>query len=267
MATITPNYELIKPDYSDPVDIDVLNDNADKIDSTLAAKANLVGGKVPASELPSYVDDVIEGYYYNGAFYEEAAHTTQITPETGKIYIDLSSENCYRWSGSVYVQISSPESPILWVNFTYVQGVYDCDTDLPDMFDALSNGQLVLGMLDDSQDVMILFHVGNWSDVGDYIMFFAYNSSGEIAELFGLGSGAPSWSYQSYNIAGGGGGSLPAATTLGDVPSWNPGTQTWQVTPKGSVSANNTGYVIGGDVYTVVGNVEAALAALIGGES
>ena len=72
MATQTTNYNLIKPDYTDPVDVDVLNDNADLIDAALTAKANLVGGKVPASELPSYVDDVIEGYYYNGAFYEEA---------------------------------------------------------------------------------------------------------------------------------------------------------------------------------------------------
>ena len=62
MATQTPNYNLIKPDYADPVDVDVLNDNADLIDSALTAKANLVGGKVPASELPSYVDDIIEGY-------------------------------------------------------------------------------------------------------------------------------------------------------------------------------------------------------------
>jgi len=53
MATQTPNYRLIKPDYADPVDVDVLNDNADLIDSALTAKANLVGGKVPASELPS----------------------------------------------------------------------------------------------------------------------------------------------------------------------------------------------------------------------
>ena len=30
-------------------------------------------GKVPASQLPSYVDDVIEGYYHEGTFYEELA--------------------------------------------------------------------------------------------------------------------------------------------------------------------------------------------------
>ena len=64
-------------------------------------------GKVPSSQLPSYVDDVIEGYYYDNKFYEEAAHTTEITGETGKIYIDLSGTNkTYRWSGSGYTEIS-----------------------------------------------------------------------------------------------------------------------------------------------------------------
>lgn len=60
-------------------------------------------GKVPESQLPSYVDDVIEGYLYNGAFYEDSAHTTLITGESSKIYVDLSTDKTYRWSGTVYV--------------------------------------------------------------------------------------------------------------------------------------------------------------------
>ena len=64
-------------------------------------------GKVPESQLPSYVDDVIEGYLYNGAFYEDSAHTKLITAETGKIYIDLATNNTYRWGGSVYVLTGS----------------------------------------------------------------------------------------------------------------------------------------------------------------
>lgn len=71
----------------------------------LDTKADLVSGKVPASELPSYVDDSIEGYYYNGAFYEDSEHTTIITGERGKIYIDLTSNKSYRWTGSVYTRI------------------------------------------------------------------------------------------------------------------------------------------------------------------
>lgn len=34
----------------------------------------------------------------------------------------------------------------------------------------------------------------------------------------------------------------------------------------GQISQGNTGYATGGDVYTVVGNVEAVLAELIGGD-
>lgn len=63
-------------------------------------------GKVPSSQLPSYVDDVVEGYYYNGKFYTNSAHTQLITPETGKIYVDLDTNKTYRWSGTTYVEIS-----------------------------------------------------------------------------------------------------------------------------------------------------------------
>jgi len=60
------------------------------------AKADLVAGKVPASQLPSYVDDVLE-------FTNLAAFPA--TGETGKIYIAIDTNREYRWSGSVYVQI------------------------------------------------------------------------------------------------------------------------------------------------------------------
>jgi hypothetical protein len=79
--------------------------NKTEVDTALAAKADLVAGKVPASELPSYVDDTIEGYYYNGAFYGDSSHTTAITGEIGKIYIDLTANKSYRWTGSVYTRI------------------------------------------------------------------------------------------------------------------------------------------------------------------
>lgn len=65
-------------------------------------------GKVPASQLPSYVDDVINGYYnnLNDTFYEDISYTVPITPEEDKIYIDLSTNKEYRWSGVVYVNVN-----------------------------------------------------------------------------------------------------------------------------------------------------------------
>lgn len=39
------------------------------IDDTLEKKADLIGGKVPAEQLPSYVDDVIDIAAFNGIIY------------------------------------------------------------------------------------------------------------------------------------------------------------------------------------------------------
>lgn len=61
-------------------------------------KADLVDGMVPASQLPSYVDDVLE-YTALAAF--------PTTGESGKIYIDQTTNKTYRWSGSAYVEISA----------------------------------------------------------------------------------------------------------------------------------------------------------------
>jgi hypothetical protein len=66
-------------------------------------------GQVPASQLPSYVDDVLEGYYKlaDGKFYKEAAYTTLIAGETGKIYVSLDTNKTYRWTGTTFVYITS----------------------------------------------------------------------------------------------------------------------------------------------------------------
>ena len=65
-------------------------------------------GKVPASQLPSFVDDALEGYLNadDGKFYEESTYTTEIPAEGGKIYIDLATGKTYRWGGSAYAVIS-----------------------------------------------------------------------------------------------------------------------------------------------------------------
>lgn len=63
-------------------------------------------GHVLISQLPSYVDDVVNGYLYNGVFYEDQQHQHAITAESNKIYVDLHTELTYRWSGVDYVEIS-----------------------------------------------------------------------------------------------------------------------------------------------------------------
>jgi len=60
--------------------------------------ATLVSGLVPSSQLPSYVDDVIE-----------SANLASLpaSGETGKIYVTLDTNKTYRWSGSAYIEISA----------------------------------------------------------------------------------------------------------------------------------------------------------------
>jgi hypothetical protein len=54
-------------------------------------------GKVPTSQLPSYVDDVLE----------YTAENFPATGETGKIYVNTNTNKTYRWSGSQFVEISA----------------------------------------------------------------------------------------------------------------------------------------------------------------
>lgn len=65
-------------------------------------------GKVPSAQLPSYVDDVLEGYVAEDLkkFYKDSNKSSAYTGETGKIYVDMTNNKTYRWSGSTYVVIS-----------------------------------------------------------------------------------------------------------------------------------------------------------------
>jgi hypothetical protein len=76
-----------------------------KVDDSEKGAANGVatlGGdsKVPASQLPSYVDDVLE--YVNEAAFPG-------TGETQKIYVALDNNKTFRWGGSSYTEISPSE--------------------------------------------------------------------------------------------------------------------------------------------------------------
>ncbi len=76
--------------------LDTKEDNSNK--GIANGYASLNGsGQVPASQLPSYVDDVVE--YANFASFPT-------TGEGGKVYIALDNNLTYRWSGSAYVKLN-----------------------------------------------------------------------------------------------------------------------------------------------------------------
>lgn len=75
---------------------------------------------IPSQYLPSYVDDVVDvyatydksatGVLSNIKLYTNAAHTTAVVPETGKIYIDITSGKPpyqFRWSGTTYIDLNT----------------------------------------------------------------------------------------------------------------------------------------------------------------
>lgn len=75
-----------------------------------SVNASAINGVIAATNLPSFVDDVIEGYLNDGKFYKtknsDGTYATEIAAESGKIYVNLNDNKTYRWSGSAYVVIS-----------------------------------------------------------------------------------------------------------------------------------------------------------------
>lgn len=98
----------------------VLSDQTD-LNDVLDAKADLVDGKVPNSQLPSYVDDVVEVADFAAL---------PATGETGKIYVTIDNGNVYRWSGSAYIRIAD-ESPVWGI----ITGTLSDQTDLQNALD------------------------------------------------------------------------------------------------------------------------------------
>ncbi len=98
-----------------------LSDQTDLQDA-LDLKADLVDGKVPSSQLPSYVDDVIEVANYAAL---------PVTGEIGKIYITLDDNHIFRWTGSIYVEIT--DNTAVWGAIT---GTLSSQTDLQSALNA-----------------------------------------------------------------------------------------------------------------------------------
>jgi hypothetical protein len=78
-------------------DVAAVQADVDAVELAMNDKADLVAGKVPAAQLPSYVDDIEE--YANFA-------ALPVVGEAGKIYVTLDTNLTYRWSGSGYTEVS-----------------------------------------------------------------------------------------------------------------------------------------------------------------
>jgi len=80
-----------------------ITDFSSSVNSQISAAAgsyvaSLVNGLIPSTQLPSYVDDVLEYTALSGF---------PVTGESGKIYVDTTAKKIYRWSGSAYIEIAA----------------------------------------------------------------------------------------------------------------------------------------------------------------
>ncbi len=85
-------------DTQDSLLQDQINSKADAMatSQSLALKADLISGLIPASQLPSYVDDVLN--------FPDLVSFPSLG-EDGKIYIAEDVNKTYRWGGSSYVEL------------------------------------------------------------------------------------------------------------------------------------------------------------------
>lgn len=205
IETIKVNSSALTPDTSKAIDIKVptvLSDLADdigfvdksnfeneignvraeialKLDASLKGAANGVAeldanGKVLTSQLPSFVDDVIE------------AEKFAVLPnegETGKIYVTLDDNKTYRWSGSAYVEISASLA-LGETDSTAYRGdrgkiAYDHAIDANKISSAVASGMYKVAGTADGHIASLTAMTG--SDI-EGLMTFATNS--EIDALF-----------------------------------------------------------------------------------
>lgn len=112
-------------DFIETANGDTLQEFLDaKVSTSSVGAANGVAsldsnGLVPSSQLPSYVDDVIEAYARTGQtalsstwLSETSASGSALTPASGKIYVlmadagDYSANSQFRWGGTAYVKLN-----------------------------------------------------------------------------------------------------------------------------------------------------------------
>ena len=87
----------------------------DTVDGKLRAK---VGNGATVFANLSYTDSgiineihevVVRGYYYDGIFYRDSAHTEVIEASQNRIYIEVSTCKVYSYNGTAYVTVGGTE--------------------------------------------------------------------------------------------------------------------------------------------------------------
>lgn len=114
-STVAATAKAVKTvkDAVDTLGTSVANDFVKKAQLGVATADGVTGvatldetGKVPAAQLPSFVDDVIDAKIAADLSSATTPEGVAITPESSKIYVDVDTNKTYRWSGTTFVVIS-----------------------------------------------------------------------------------------------------------------------------------------------------------------
>lgn len=181
----------------------------------LALKADLVAGKIPSSQLPAYVDDVLE--YANLAAFPA-------TGSSGIIYVAQDTNNCYRWSGSAYIVLTDLSSYYTKTQSDARYPIQDSATgalQLPSGTTAQRPTTPLVGMqrMNTTTGYMEYYRDGGWQAISGpyYVEFLTIAGGGGGGRGYGGGGGAGGYItgsalvsvLQQYTVTVGAGGGIP----------------------------------------------------------
>lgn len=154
-------------------------------------------GRIPSSQLPSYVDDVLE-FADMQSFPGEG--------ESGKIYIDMTTNKTYRWSGTVYVEISASLALGCTSSTAYPgdkgQEVYDLASSLRS--DVVGNQQILTSHVNNESIHIAEEDREKWNDAAVLTSGIGENSFVQVApkEVANFANGKLSGATGSSTFAG-----------------------------------------------------------------
>jgi hypothetical protein len=197
------------------------------------------GGLVPSTQLPSYVDDVLE-------FADLAAFPASGT--TGKIYVALDTNKIYRWSGATYIEVS-PTVGTIWGGIT---GTLSNQTDLQNALNTKQNNLSGTGFVKSTAGTISYdtatyypYPTGDTTQYvggdGSLIAFPVAGQSGTIVRLIRNNTGATLTKGTVIYISGATGNNpvVSKAIATGDATS----AQTFGLC-QANIANNATGYVV-----------------------
>ena len=68
---------------------------------------------------------VVRGYYYNGLFYKDSAHTEVIEASENRIYIEISTCRIYSYNGTSYITVGGNEVTTATASVAGILKLYD----------------------------------------------------------------------------------------------------------------------------------------------